>query len=265
MDTFQAMPEDFPWELDPIDPTAARLRPPDVFDKDRRFLFGYSNGGMLAHRLVREMPDYWAGIWSMSASCGGVPHAGLPIGPPGQEITVNLPTEGDYGVSLFAHHGVLDNVVPPGEIDTADFDLQTAPINSPGYVQALLAGFPNAEDYLVGLLPLAQMWRGYTDYNALNEAVPLVHVPGLEPEPVSRPDSTPGFDPPSPLSSWGAWSLTWGGNPTVQVYLDNTMDHLEFVEHENRYFFAFDVWKFFREHPRVLRLEGIAAPPGAFP
>jgi hypothetical protein len=38
-------------------------------------------------------------------------------------------------------------------------------------------------------------------------------------------------------------------NPEVVAYLDPTMDHTNFVP--NRYFFAADVWEFFKDHPRV--------------
>src|SRR3546814_20358201 len=64
-------------------------------------------GGMLAYRLVAEMPNIWGALWVMAAAFGGRTHDGL-------TPTVTHPPQGHSSVSLFAHHGDLDTVVPPG-------------------------------------------------------------------------------------------------------------------------------------------------------
>ena len=78
-----------------------------AIDVDRRFAFGYSMGGMFAYKLAHQMPDYFAALWVMSGAIGGRSHEGL-------TGTVTNDPQGRSAVSLFAHHGELDDVVPPG-------------------------------------------------------------------------------------------------------------------------------------------------------
>ncbi|MDH4277794.1 MAG: hypothetical protein OEW83_06895, partial [Acidimicrobiia bacterium] len=51
--------------------------PGPAIDPNRRFLFGYSAGGMMAYRLVNKMPDNWAALWVQSSAHGGRSYDGL--------------------------------------------------------------------------------------------------------------------------------------------------------------------------------------------
>ena len=50
-------------------------RPP--IDADRRFVFGYSMGGMMAYKLAHEIGDHFAALWVMAGAIGGRSHEGL--------------------------------------------------------------------------------------------------------------------------------------------------------------------------------------------
>src|SRR3546814_19965217 len=76
-------------------------------DPDRRFLFGYSMGGMLAYRLVAEMPNNWGALWVMAAAFGGRSHDGL-------TPTVTHPPQGHSRVSPSRPTGDIDTLAPPG-------------------------------------------------------------------------------------------------------------------------------------------------------
>lgn len=88
-------------------------------DPRRRFLFGYSEGGALAYRLVAEMTSgSWAAVHAMSTAIGGRRHLGLSE----FRAFVHDPRDAspDYDghtwpVSLFAHHGDDDQTFPPGD------------------------------------------------------------------------------------------------------------------------------------------------------
>ena len=82
--------------------------PGRAIDADRRFLFGYSMGGMMSYRLVNEMPNHWAALWVMSGAYGGRGHNE-------RTPTVTWPPSGSASVSLFAQHGEIDTVAAPGE------------------------------------------------------------------------------------------------------------------------------------------------------
>jgi poly(3-hydroxybutyrate) depolymerase len=233
-----AMPADFPWIYLP-GPMGFVVRfAPDIFDVDRRYLFGYSNGAMLGHRLVSRMPDYWAALWAMSGSCGGKLHVGVTGD---DRAVVNLPDDGSYAVSLFAHHGDLDDTVPPGDWGEDDFVYQSASGLSPGYLLYATAGFQGALDYRPGLLPLSQASRGYRTYNNVDGQSPFR----------SRPDLNGGETAQS--KSWPDAADPNDENPTVVIYRDPLMGHTGFTESANRYFREKDVWRFFGYHPRVPR------------
>lgn len=77
-----------------VDPLTgeATYEVPDLFDVDRRYLFGYSNGGMLGYRIIADMErDTWAACWAMSTTCGGVSEVGYT---PPESAIVNLPATG---------------------------------------------------------------------------------------------------------------------------------------------------------------------------
>ena len=226
-----------------------------LFDPSRRFLFGYSNGAMLGYRLVREMPNHWAALWAMSGTCGGIPHYRVSAE---NDRVVNLPEDGTFAVSLFAHHGEADVTVPPGDMSAEDFAYQTPigpDLSKPldpskfqdylGYLTYAFAGFPNALDYSPGYLPLAQASRGFRAYNSLK---------GQNLQNRQRTDLNGGST---------AHSLSFPDsenpddfNPMVVIYRDPTMDHTNFNDKDKiRYFFEKDVWRFFSRHSRTLLLQ----------
>jgi hypothetical protein len=245
------LPSNFPWEyvaakLPTGEVVTATVSSIDVFDPDRRFLFGYSNGAMLAHRLVSQMTDHWAALWAMSGTCGGKANIGVSTDADG---VVNLPREGRYAVSLFAHHGDQDITVPPGDWGADDFDYQTPQLPDKGYLMYALAGFPTALDYRPGYLPLAQASRGYRTCNNLEGQSPFRDRVGLGGASTAKSKSWPDGENPD------------DHNPTVVIYRDYQMCHTNFTKDESkRYFFEKDVWRFFNRHHRVFRLSSEPAP-----
>lgn len=264
----------FPWQYNVAPAPFMSERPIEapetLFNHERRFLFGYSNGGMMAHRLVRAMPDQWAAIWGISTTVGGKAQQG--IGDP-QDAVVNLPTEGIRTVSFFAHHGEKDIIAPPGRegnvVGTPDFELQSPTPLAPVYLEYQLSGIGTStqrERYMPGFLPLAQGWRGYIDYNILLKGTVRRRRPGLlVPKRDDAGSSGPfivGDDVGTAYSySSGDRSeagvppfvYPWQANPICVMYIDPNMGHTGFTSHPNRYFFASDVWEFFRTHPQVPR------------
>jgi poly(3-hydroxybutyrate) depolymerase len=85
---------------------AARIRRAPI-DVHRRYAFGYSQGGLMAYKLAHDRPDVLAALWVMSAAFGGRNHEGL-------TPTITNDPQGSSTLSLFAHHGDPDAVVPPG-------------------------------------------------------------------------------------------------------------------------------------------------------
>lgn len=81
-----------------------------AIDEHRRYAFGYSMGGMMAYRIAHDVPDYIAALWVMAGAHDGRAHHGL-------TTTVANTPRGTMRVSLFAHHGNADDVVPPGTVD----------------------------------------------------------------------------------------------------------------------------------------------------
>lgn len=122
---------------------------------------------------------------------------------------------------------------------------------APVYLQYQLAGFGSPaerERYLPGFLPLAQGWRGYVEYNDLLATEERRPRPGLLRVPAegsaysySSGDVGPEFG-----------DYPFARNPIAVMYIDPEMGHTNFTSNSNRYFFASDVWEFFRRHPQVL-------------
>jgi hypothetical protein len=232
------LPEDFPWEQPAVRPSQTERKSPDLFDQYRRFLFGYSNGAMFGHRLVNQMPDYWAAFWAMSGTCGGKPNVNVSTD---EDRVVNLPEDGRYAVSLFAHHGDKDTTVPPGDWGEDDFVYQSPQLGSDGYQMMVDAGFPTSLDYRPGYLPLTQASKGYRTYNNVDSQSPFRLRTGIKGTDQAKSKSWPDAE-------------NWDGfNPTVVIYRDFEMEHTKFTDPGNRYFFEKDVWRFFEHHPRILR------------
>lgn len=205
-------------------------RPP--IDANRRYLFGYSMGGMMSYRLANKMPDTWAALWVMSGAFGGRSHDAL-------TATVTNPPQGRSSVSLFAHHGELDTVVPPGPRSVpaglARSDVSTTLLDNVGLTLA------EAQQYAASFRHLAAAVATYRTYNNC-KPTPFAL---LEP-PLNGQADVAGTN-----QSLKATYRQDGDppNPEVVVYRDPTMEHANFVA--NRYFTAADVWQFFKDHPRV--------------
>jgi poly(3-hydroxybutyrate) depolymerase len=84
-------------------------------DADRRYVFGYSQGRMMSYKLAHDQPNYFAALWVMSGAYGGRSHEGL-------TPTIIYDPQGSSTLSLFAHHGDKDTVVPPGPTTTRPGD-----------------------------------------------------------------------------------------------------------------------------------------------
>lgn len=206
--------------------------PGPAIDPDRRFLFGYSAGGMMAYRLVNKMPDYWAALWVQSSAYGGRSYDGL------TERVTNLP-RGRSGVSLFAHHGELDTVVPPGPqgdpVGLTLSEIGTALNEAAGLTAA------EAQQYTTSYRHLAAAVRAFRLHNNCSPqpfeylSPPTTGAVGVAgPETASRATWRQDGDPP---------------NPEVIVHRDPDMDHTNFQD--DAYFTTADVWEFFKAHPRV--------------
>jgi poly(3-hydroxybutyrate) depolymerase len=214
-----------------------------VFDPDRMFLHGYSNGAGLAHRLVWEEPDRWAAVWAQSGMMSR--QDGIDP-PPGNRARFGPRFElATQCVSLFAHHGVLDTTVPPGDRGT----FGVAP-EVPELLRLLAGGVPRQD--ALQLTPhygsLSDCVEAYRAFNGLTGGEP---IPTLE-------------------ASIGGLSLQWvsprftllnGANPQVVEYRDSAMTHINLGHPPEGYGSFRDVWAFFRAHPRVPRLVPYAPEP----
>lgn len=205
------------------------------FDPIRIHLFGYSQGGMLAHRLAHEDPNRYASMWVQSASIGGQAHDGGAsniYGPP-----VVFPPTTIYSMSYFHHHGQLDESVVPGggESDPPNASLESqADFDGPGGLSTAQALKYRRTDY-----PAMRAVSEYYYHNGAGYST--VHT--------NQPDRNGGT-----ASTHTIWSPPGGpnSNPTVHYYLDPTMDHTNFTNaSSNRYFQATNVWSWFESHWRV--------------
>jgi hypothetical protein len=229
LDVFGEIDAGFPWV---VGPGGQVVDSPDLFDEERRFVFGYSQGAMLAYRMVERLESEFAAIWAMSGTCGGKLHSGSTPLDPDRDPVFNLPdpATGVHAVSLFAHHGDEDTTVPPGRVSAPDTDLQTPQSGSPQYGQLERAGLPvSFQDWLPAFLPLSTAMREFRDYNGLGQYVEF-DAPGLGADGASvrvwsRPVS----------ADWNA------NNPVVVRYRDVSMEHTGFTSNLGRYFQPLDV------------------------
>lgn len=200
-------------------------------DADRRFLFGYSNGGMMAYKLAHDVPDTFAALWVMSAAYGGRSHEGL-------NATVTNDPQGSSSVSLFAHHGEADVVIPPGPRN----DPTGREPNSIEHGVYTAVGLQASEaDIVVGSVRnLAAAVDSYILYNNCE--------PNWFAESATELDINGG-------NTSRKYTFRQDGNPPnpeVIVYRDPVMAHTGFTAPAApRYFDAADVWDFFKAHPRV--------------
>lgn len=209
--------------------------PKPVFDEDRRFLFGYSAGACMGHRLVAEMPDHWAAIWSMAGSVGGQAHldAQFPI--------VKYKPSGSFAVSLFAHHGQADETAPPGAV--ADTDLQVSALSELYYGTNTT---PATADLLAQRFQSLRVTSDvYRNHDNTGHKLTLKSKPDIQGTLLSEQRVFPP-------------GTRDGQNPVVVTYRDPLLTHTgpigggsTFADSPNRYFDVEDVWEFFQAHPRV--------------
>jgi hypothetical protein len=173
------------------------------------------------------MPNHWAALWVMSGAYGGRSHNG-------RTPTVTWPPSGSAGVSLFAHHGEIDTVVPPGPFDDPS-GREVSQASHDLYVATGLSAEANA--YASSVRNFAAAVLAYRTHNDCASAA-FSHT-------TAEPDVGGGN-----TAQKAVWRQdTNPANPEVVAYLDPTMDHTNFVP--SRYFFAADVWDFFKAHPRI--------------
>ncbi len=188
-----------------------------VFDPERRFLFGRSNGGMMALRMVARSPiDTWAAVFVISAAIGGSPNAeGYP--PP---LTFNDPDDGATptarGVSLFAVHGELDTHVPPGRHGNPTHPELTSDLAPP---------VMDAVYFTPSYAPLSDLIHAYRRFAGIGREATLTRIP---PGDVRR------------------WTSRRPNGVEVVEYRDATRGHFDdFSPIDARF-----VWEFLRDHPR---------------
>ena len=208
-----------------------------AIDVDRRFVFGYSMGGMMAYKLVHEIPDYFAALWVMAGAIGGRSHEGL-------TGTVTNDPQGSSSVSLFAHHGEQDTVVPPGPQQDPSGRIQ-------GTVPDLyaLSGMP-AADIPIRKASLRHLSAAIELFKLYNDCEPTAYF---------NPLGTDGSTTTAPDVSGGNMSLKFvfrradlAPNPEVIVYRDPEMNHTNFTDNfTDAVRNAAEVWSFFKSHPRV--------------
>lgn len=198
-----------------------------AIDVDRRFLFGYSMGGMMSYRLVNEMPNHWAALWVMSGAYGGRSHDG-------RTPTVTWPPSGSAGVSLFAHHGEDDPVVPPGPLDDPSGHEVSQPSETLYLATGLVAEAPVFAGSVRNFAAAVLAYRTHNDC----ASTPFSH---------STVESDVGGGTTSQKAVWRQDGNL--ANPEVVAYFDPDMEHTNVVP--NRYFTWGDVWEFFKAHPRI--------------
>ena len=173
-------------------------------DPDRRFLFGYSNGGMMAYRLAADVPDYFRAMWVYATSYGGKAlHGHTPL-------VENVPPVSAGPISVFHVHGGADQTVDPGpDGDTTALTVSQAAeavmnaqgVNPPG-------SFARSDRSLSGAM------LAYRTHNGL-AAVPYRDLTGL-----------PSVGPVD-NSFRREWRNTAGDPfPSVVLYRDPALEHI---------------------------------------
>ena len=212
-----------------------------AIDRDRRFVFGYSMGGMMAYKLAHDLPDTFGALWVAAGAYGGRSFEGL-------GTTVTNDPQGRHSVSLFAHHGESDTVVPPGPRKEPSGRVQPeteidfpAPVGTVDVFDA--TGIPDpavAADYNNSFRTLAAVVDEFRRYNDCDDDfVSAESGPG-------NPDINGGTDSLQFVFRQAGGAI----NPEVTVYRDEHLGHTGYVG-VNQYKTTGDVWSFFKDHPRV--------------
>ncbi|MEJ2158606.1 MAG: PHB depolymerase family esterase [Desulfobacteraceae bacterium] len=211
-----------------------------AIDPDRRYVFGYSAGGMMAYKLAHEIPDYFGALWVMAGAYGGRAHEGL-------TATVTNDPQGASSVSLFAHHGEDDTVVPPGprQDPTGRVQPDTAFEVTPGIVFDIYdeAGIPagDAPIHNNAYRTLAAAVEEFRRYNDC-EPEPVAPVSGS-----GKEDMIGGTD----ARQYVFHQASGAVNPEVTVYRDGAMNHANYSTASKKYVDVTRIWNWFKDHPRM--------------
>jgi poly(3-hydroxybutyrate) depolymerase len=207
-------------------------RPP--IDADRRFIFGYSAGGMMAYRLARKVPDTFAALWVMSGAIGGRAHELL------TSTITNFP-QGSSSASLFAHHGELDVIVPPGPIgDVTGREYPMPAIDLYAATGMPIGDRPVYKGTVRHLAAAVEAYRAYNDCER-NPTVTLNNV-NINGNLTSK--------------RYEFRQASGASNPEVIAYVDPDLDHTNYPKEpvpagQVRYFGVREIWDFFKGHPRI--------------
>lgn len=212
-----------------------------AIDRDRRFVFGYSMGGMMAYKLAHDLPDTFGALWVAAGAYGGRSFEGF-------SPTVTNDPQGRHSVSLFAHHGEMDTVVPPGprndpsgrvqpetEIDFGPPFGTLDVFNETGITDPAVA-----DSYNNSYRTLAAAVEEYRRYNDCEKG-----FVAAESGP-NQPDVAGGTNSETYVFRQDGGAI----NPEVTVYRDGEMSHTGFTA-AGQYKDTSDVWSFFKDHPRV--------------
>lgn len=194
-------------------------------DDDRRFLFGYSAGGKMCYRLAAANGNTYAAIWVQSASFGGTALSGKTA------LVENAPA-GVNPVSLFVHHGDLDETVVPGTLAAVNQSNISVEARNLLILQGLTA--PDDSDYAISDRSLAGATEVFKTLNSLL-GPPFTDT-------VNNLDS--GGTNTSRRREWR--NAASDPNPVVVLYRDPDMTHTNFVSSGFRYFDHTDVWAWFK-------------------
>jgi hypothetical protein len=225
-----------------------------TIDGSRRYLFGYSNGGMMSYRYANSTEfaqGYWAALWVFAGAIGGRRYTG-------SNDVLNSPRPPGAGpnrttLSLFAHHGELDVAVPPG-LPTDVVTLFKSTAMESDLISKGKLTLANATPITVHYRPLRGAIR---EYLLRNNAV-YTDFPTNDQSP-SPAQITTGFadragGTTSTRSRWGRTTFppTSSGNPEVIEYRDPTLGHTNYWDAGSTpYFDASFVWNWLMAHPRV--------------
>lgn len=213
--------------------TAAGITGIDPIDPDRRYLFGYSMGGMMACKVMHDTPNVYAAIFMMAGAASGRSHDGLTATVDNYPIVA--PVTGKK-TSLFAWHGVLDDTVPPGGVSASGLNRAIAgDFSTTAYSNGGATAGTWAQD-------LASSYR--TLYDVGQAWAPIIGLAA-----VAVLDSTE----PALLGGSTSSSYTYGAsNRQVVLYYDPQMGHSNyFSPGHTLYMTPKTIWDWLYLHPRV--------------
>lgn len=239
-----------------------------VINPRRRYLMGYSMGGMLCYHLIHEMPGTWAAFHAMSTTCGGL----LRSTDPASLAVENTPVAGPP-VSLYHHHGGSqiargstprsdwqewnDLGVPPGEHGV------TAPLVRPPervdeIVDEIEHGAPTNVIRTMDAAEAAAVSHAYqtlsfavdafTAHHAGGGVVNVTYEPGLE----DRTSTSTGHSKHAERWIYSTAGVpAEGDNPVVVEHRDGRMNHTNYFGSKNKYITVETIWDWLYAHPQI--------------